>query len=59
MARERSSAVGSRGVNIEELKAQGFTHIYRTPSGELWGIKLVEGVPVWHRVEQSQGVPQK
>lgn len=41
-------------MNTDELKAQGFTHIYRTQSGELWGVKLIEGKPVLHRLPPSQ-----
>jgi len=33
-----------------DYKALWFTHMHRTPKGELWGIKLLDGCPVWCKV---------
>jgi hypothetical protein len=35
---------------LSAYKALGFTHVFRTPKGELWGIKLFSGMPVWCKV---------
>lgn len=34
----------------KNYKALGYTHVYRTTKGELWGIKLFAGMPVWCRI---------
>ena len=33
---------------IARYNALGYTPVYRTPKGDLWGIKLIGGAPVWH-----------
>jgi len=38
---------------ISLCKSHGFTHIYRVGS-EFWGVKLIQGRPVWHRLPESQ-----
>jgi hypothetical protein len=35
---------------MPDYKALGYTHVYRTPQGQLWGIKLIASKPVWHRI---------
>ena len=34
---------------IAAYKADGYTYIYRS-GAQLWGVKLIEGVPVWHQL---------